>query len=138
MPSSKPGPNTAFPFHIVSGISNFRDIGGWPITSTTCVRTNAIFRGSDTTRITPAGIQTLVALNITADYDLRSKSQIEKLGHVDLNDYDIKRVWSPVFGDGETDDDVKKRYELYASEDVNVSSSAYLQCDEAEKLRRIS
>jgi hypothetical protein len=111
---------TAPPFHSIPGISNFRDIGGWPITSTTRVRTNTIFRGSDTIRVTPAGIQALVALDITTDFDLRNKSQVEKLGYVDLGEHGIQRVWSPVFGDGETDEAVERRYELYASENVNV------------------
>jgi hypothetical protein len=116
--------NIALPFHPIPGISNFRDIGGWPITSTTYVRKHTIFRGADTTRVTPAGIHALNALRISTDFDLRNKSQVEKLGYVDLGENGIQRVWSPVFGNGETDEDVKRRYDLYASENVNVR----LQC----------
>jgi hypothetical protein len=64
-------------------------------------------------------MQTLVALNITADFDLRSASQIAKLGYRDLGSWGIERIWCPVFGE-EREGDVERRYGLYASADVAV------------------
>jgi hypothetical protein len=123
------GHSASPPFHHIPGVSNFRDMGGWPITSTSHVRKNIIFRGSDTTRITPAGIEALLALNVKRDFDLRSKMQIEKLGCKDLSEHGIDRVWSPVFVDGEGEDEVKRRYEMYASEDVHVRSPLLVLMD---------
>jgi hypothetical protein len=122
--SSLPSP----PFHPIPSLPNFRDIGGSPIVSPNTssslahhVRTSLIYRGSDTTHIPPAAIHRLLALNITTDFDLRSASQIAVLGYQDLSAWGIQRVWSPVFGDGESEKGkTLARYAMYASEDVNV------------------
>jgi hypothetical protein len=115
-----PTPSAPPPFHHTPSLTNFRTIGGWPISSTTHVRHNVIYRGSDTTHITPPGIQALTALNIRTDVDIRSASQITKLGYRDLGDWGIERLWCPVFSE-ENQGDAERRYELYASEDVDVS-----------------
>tara|TARA_R110002003_G_scaffold200_1_gene15634 strand:+ start:2379 stop:2816 length:438 start_codon:yes stop_codon:yes gene_type:complete len=117
---------TFAPFCHVAGVSNFRDIGGWSIASPTSkhVRQNLIFRGSDTIRITPAGVAKLQELNVQTDFDLRSRQQIEKLGVRDLGEWGIQRVWSPVFGDEEyTEAKARERYELYASENPAVRAN---------------
>ncbi|KAF1849049.1 uncharacterized protein K460DRAFT_364958 [Cucurbitaria berberidis CBS 394.84] len=134
-------PHPSFvPFHIVTGVSNFRDIGGWPITpsfpsssSTTAtphhVRRGILFRGSDTTRITPAGIAKLQELHVKVDFDLRSKQQIEKAGGFkDMREWRIERVWAPVFSDEEyTEEKARERYELYASEDPAGIVEAFIE-----------
>ena len=131
-PASHP---SSLPFHIVPGVSNFRDIGGWPILGATdkttspspCryVRRGIIFRGSDTTRITPAGITKFQELNLKTDFDLRSAQQILNTGGFkDMGEWGIQRVWAPVFADEEyTEERAKERYELYASEDPSVSET---------------
>jgi hypothetical protein len=106
------------PFHPLPSLPNFRTIGGWPISPTTHVRP-LIYRGSDTTHLTATDIHALLALNIRADFDLRSASQVAKLGYRDLSEWGIERIWCPVFGE-ERDGDVERRYGLYASEDVAV------------------
>lgn len=115
------------PFHVLPSLPNFRDIGGWPIlsndNSSKHFRTNLVFRGPDTTHISPADIAALQNLGITKDYDLRSAGQIAKLGFRDLSEYGIKRVWLPVFSDEDAKTEgkgVKRRYEQYASDDVAV------------------
>lgn len=130
--SSEPAPRAPhpsfFPFHIVPGVSNFRDIGGWPITSHSTlekprhVRRGVLFRGSDTTRITAAGIAKLQELHVKTDFDLRSKQQIEKAGGFkDMHEWGIERAWAPVFNDEEyTEEKARERYEMYASEDPAV------------------
>lgn len=116
------------PFHIVPGLSNFRDIGGWPIstplhTSPRHVRKGLLFRGSDTNRIMPEGEAKLRQLGIKTDFDLRSKQQIEKTGgYKDIAG--IERRWTPVFAEEQyTEEAARKRYELYAGEGTNVSCS---------------
>jgi hypothetical protein len=123
-----PSHPTFAPFHLVPGVSNFRDIGGWLISPSSShaqqhVRRGIIFRGGDTTRITSAGISKLQTLNIKTDYDLRSKQQIEKTGGLkDMGEWGIQRTWGPVFGEEEyTEEKAKGRYECYASEDTVVS-----------------
>jgi hypothetical protein len=115
------------PFHILQSLPNFRDIGGWPIFSNhdspKHLRTNLIYRGPDTTRISPEDIAAIQNLGIATDYDIRSAGQVAKLGFRDLSEYDIRRVWCPVFSDEDMkaeEEGVKRRYEQYASEDVSV------------------
>lgn len=113
--------------HVLHSLPNFRDIGGWPIISTDDspkhVRTNLIYRGPDTTRISLEDIAALQDLGIATDYDLRSAGQIAKLGFRDLSEYGIRRVWCPVFSDEDMkaeEEGVNRRYEQYASDDVSV------------------
>lgn len=109
------------PFHIVPGISNFRDIGGWEIqTPNVTVRKGVLFRGSDSNRITPQGITKLQQLGVKTDFDLRSKQQIEKAGGFKELE-GIERQWTPVFAEEEyTEEAARQRYELYASEAPDV------------------
>lgn len=125
--SDDPPPHLDSPFHNIPGVSNFRSIGGWPAIlpndadKTYHIHKCLIFRGSDPLRITPAGIQALLDLGISTDFDLRSKQQIEKLGVRDLSEHGITRIWTPVFSEEEySEDKAAERYELYASDDPNV------------------
>jgi hypothetical protein len=122
-----------FLFHVVPGLSNFRDVGGWPIESGdgVCighVRKGLLYRGSDTTRIKPEGVEVLRALNIQTDYDLRSREQIQKLGGYKEMD-GIQRVWKPVFSDEQySEEAARTRYELYAADGTDVRLlSTYLR-----------
>lgn len=106
------------PFHVIPGISNFRDIGGWNTSSlNTHVRRGVLYRGSDTFRVQPEGIRRLQELGIKTDFDLRSKQQIEKAGgYKEIEG--IERKWTPVFADEQyTEEAANQRYELYASEE---------------------
>ncbi|OJJ48326.1 hypothetical protein ASPZODRAFT_61689 [Penicilliopsis zonata CBS 506.65] len=69
------------PFHHVPGVSNFRDIGGYPVSppGRGSVRRRFIYRSALPTRITPAGCEVLVSdLKIRVIYDFRSHLEIEK------------------------------------------------------------
>lgn len=116
------------PSQILLSLPNFRDIGGWPVYtkdgSRKHFRTNLIYRGPDTTHISPEDINALHTLGITTDHDIRSAGQIARLGFRDLSEYGIRRVWLPVFSDEDAkaeEEGVKRRYEQYASDDVAVS-----------------
>ncbi|KAH8783495.1 putative tyrosine-protein phosphatase [Hyaloscypha sp. PMI_1271] len=109
------------PFVAIDGLANFRDIGGSPIEdkdgkTVAKVRNGVFYRGPDTRTVTPAGIARLKELGITADFDLRSKGQIEKLGGPSPID-GIERIWAPAFPDGEySPEKAAARYVQYASD----------------------
>jgi hypothetical protein len=93
------------PFIEVPGIANFRDIGGYPISSspeTHSVRTSYIYRCAEPSRITTDGVSKLQSLGIKYIYDLRSIPEIKKLqeeeGRGEVVEWEgIKRVFAPVF-----------------------------------------
>jgi hypothetical protein len=122
-PPRAPHPTT-FPFHGISGLSNFRDIGGWAIASSPDapkhVRTGIFYRGSDTNHITREGEAKLRELGIVIDFDLRSREQISKTGGFKEMG-GIERVWAPVFADSQyTETKTSQRYEQYAAEGTDV------------------
>ncbi|PBP25384.1 tyrosine phosphatase [Diplocarpon rosae] len=88
------------PFVSISGLTNFRDIGGWPIEDgegkvVSTVRKCVFYRGPDTATVTDEGLVKLKGLGISTGFDLRSKGQIEKAGGFkDLQG--IHRVWGIV------------------------------------------
>lgn len=69
------------PFHHIPGLPNFRDLGGvaWPIAGAqTTVRAGVVYRSSEPSRVTDAGVARLQALGIRKVYDLRSRREIER------------------------------------------------------------
>ncbi|KAH9905331.1 protein-tyrosine phosphatase-like protein [Xylariomycetidae sp. FL2044] len=87
------------PFHSIPGLPNFRDIGGYPISSSSSststittttttttpsppkkavVRRGLVFRSSEPSRVSDAGVARLRALGIRTVYDLRSQVEIDK------------------------------------------------------------
>ena len=123
-----------FPFHIVPGVSNFRDIGGWP-TQDGHVRTGILYRGSDTNRIQPEGELRLQELGIKTDFDLRSEQQIQRTGgYREIEG--IERRWTPVFAEEQyTEEAARNRYELYAGDGTEVRN-CWLLVTRGGKLRR--
>ncbi|CAI6244774.1 unnamed protein product [Periconia digitata] len=121
------------PFHTIPNVPNFRDIGGWRIcppqsTGSFLVRKSLVFRGADPTRIAPSGIAKLLDLGIAKDYDLRSPTQIARLGG-EKGMHGIERVSVPLFeGEDGEDEEVatKRRYELYAAEGTDGIVEAFI------------
>lgn len=147
-PANEPAPNppatapraphpSFLPFHLVLGISNFRDTGGWPVSSPADsprhVRKGILYRGSDTNHLQPDGAAKLRALGIKTDFDLRSKQQIEKAGgYREIEG--IERIWAPVFREEQyTEEAARKRYELYAGEGTEVGSALLFRLPYAKK-----
>ncbi|KAF2201178.1 hypothetical protein GQ43DRAFT_440818 [Delitschia confertaspora ATCC 74209] len=130
-----PSPFPSHPFIPVPSLSNFRDIGGWPIYSpsnpsicTGHVRPGIIYRGSDTNRIQPSGIHILRdTLNIKTDFDLRSTQQIEATGgYKDLDG--IRRIWAPIFKEEEyTEEAARRRYQMYAEDGTEGIVKAFVE-----------
>ena len=118
------------PFISVSGISNFRDIGGYAVdesssSSARSIRRNMIYRCGEPSRVTEAGIETLHSLGITRIYDLRSKTEIERnksAGWGGIKEWSgCERVFAPVFLDLDySPEALAIRYKDYASEGMEV------------------
>lgn len=108
-------------FVVIDGLANFRDIGGWPIEdkdgkTISRVRKGVFYRGPDTVTVTLAGLAKLKELNITTDFDLRSKGQIAKTGGPSVLE-GIDRIWAPAFPDEEySPEKAAARYVQYSSD----------------------
>ena len=102
------------------GLANLRDIGGYPITSTTSVRKSLIYRGPDPAPASPSSLAILHSLKITTVFDLRSQQQIDRAGgHRDLPG--IERIWAPVFDASEyTPEKAALRYAQYSAPGTKV------------------
>ncbi|TVY55265.1 Tyrosine-protein phosphatase, partial [Lachnellula suecica] len=125
-PPSSP-PELQPPFISISGLSNFRDIGGWPIPPSSAVRSGILYRGPDLTSITSTGIAQLHALGIKVIFDLRSTPQITRAGGAREIE-GITRVWCPVFGAEEySQEKAGRRYVQYASEGTEGIVQAFLE-----------
>ncbi|KAB5550006.1 protein-tyrosine phosphatase-like protein [Coniochaeta sp. 2T2.1] len=114
MPTLPPPPETAStlpspPFVAVRGIPNLRDLGGWPISSSTrtrplSIRRHYIYRCGEPTSAPPStiGLLTSPPHRIATLFDLRSKAEIEGMqisgeqGRV-VDWPGVKRVEIPVF-----------------------------------------
>jgi len=113
------------PFVSVSGIHNFRDLGGYAVSPTLSVRRNVIYRCGEPSKVTQDGIETLKSLGVTRMYDLRSKVEIDR--NKDANWGGIKewdgceRVFTPVFIDQDySPENLALRFKDYASEGTEV------------------
>lgn len=91
------------PFITLVGIHNFRDLGGYPVSTipSKSVRSNIIFRYTEPSQTTPNGIQTLRSLGVTPFFDLRSGPEIEKMKARSpvVEIAGIDRGFVPVFAD---------------------------------------
>ena len=108
-----------FPFVDVDGISNFRDIGGYPILPSShshggasrSVRRGLIFRCAEPTRVTVSGMHKLQSLGINTIFDLRSAAEAMKDVKVimETDGSMLERVSVPIFADEDSSDDELKR-----------------------------
>lgn len=92
------------PFIEISGLPNFRDVGGYPIASQPgkVVRRGVVFRSAEPSRTTDEGVDKLKQLGITHVYDLRSLQEFERGNKHGLNrpikEWEgARRVFAPVF-----------------------------------------
>jgi Tyrosine phosphatase family len=113
------------PFVSISGIHNFRDLGGYAVSPTLSVRRNVIYRCGEPSKVTPNGIETLKSLGVTHIYDLRSKVEIDRNKDASLGgikEWDgCERVFAPVFIDQDySPENLALRFKDYASEGTEV------------------
>jgi hypothetical protein len=110
------------PFITVAGIPNFRDLGGYPVSSskTHSVRRNIVYRCGEPSMVTKDGITTMQEHGITHTYDLRSNNEIERniaAGRGGIVEWDgCTRVFVPVFADKDySPENLAIRYKDYSS-----------------------
>lgn len=110
------------PFITVEGIPNFRDLGGYPTSSSKSqsFRTGIVYRCGEPSQVTQDGISTMQQLGITHIYDLRSKNEIQRnidAGRGGVVVWDgCERLFVPVFADKDySPDQLAIRYSQYAS-----------------------
>lgn len=99
--------NTMSQFKTVEGISNFRDLGGWPVYKPTFnnhkntdvyVKNGWLFRCANPAHITSHGVEALQSLGITTIYDLRSEEECTNDGVPQgMDAAGIRRMHVPVF-----------------------------------------
>jgi Tyrosine phosphatase family len=113
------------PFVSVSGIYNFRDLGGYAVSPTLSIRRNLVYRCGEPSRVTQEGVETLKSLGITHMYDLRSKVEIDRnkdAGWGGVKEWDgCERVFAPVFIDQDySPENLALRFKDYASDGTEV------------------
>lgn len=135
------------PFVAISGLANFRDIGGYPVVSCTSaggddnvdgskttttkkvVRRGVVYRASEPSKVTDDGVSKLQKLGIEKVFDLRSAVEIEK-GVKEGYGWQVKewegatRLYAPVFLDQDySPEALAMRYRNYSSETSQVRIS---------------
>jgi len=129
-PSTLPSP----PFIPLTGIPNFRDLGGWPISSSDgkSVRRNYIYRCGEPTKATKEAIEKIKSLGINHIFDLRSEPEIQKLqvsegsSGVVASWPGVERTYCPVFPDDSYDPvSLAVRHANYFRGDAESMAQAY-------------
>jgi hypothetical protein len=93
------------PFITVTGIPNFRDLGGYPVAGSKkhSFRRGIVYRCGEPTSVKEDGISTMSELGITHIYDLRSNIEIERnveAGRGGVKEWEgCERVFVPIFPD---------------------------------------
>ncbi|KAI1771645.1 protein-tyrosine phosphatase-like protein [Hypoxylon cercidicola] len=131
------------PFLAISGLPNFRDIGGYPVVSSTSagddgsktskvVRRGLVYRASEPSKLTDDGVSKLRGLGIEKVFDLRSAVEIEK-GTKDGFGWQVKewegaeRLYVPVFLDQDySPEALAVRYRNYSAEESQGFVAAYI------------
>ncbi|KAI1761997.1 protein-tyrosine phosphatase-like protein [Hypoxylon sp. FL1150] len=134
------------PFLAISGLPNFRDIGGYPVSSNTpagdvengskstrkVVRRGVVYRASEPSKVTDDGVFKMRELGIEKVFDLRSTVEIEK-GVRDGLGWQVKewegarRVFVPVFLNQDySPEALALRYRNYSSKSSEGFVAAYI------------
>lgn len=115
------------PFIDVPGLRNFRDAGGYPVVTTSSsssspakkkmVRRGVLFRASEPSRVTDAGVRVLAEdLRIATVYDLRSRVEMDLYAPREWPG--AERVFCPVFADEDyAPEAVARRFSNFARDD---------------------
>lgn len=126
------------PFLAISGLPNFRDIGGYSVSGTSAgdaengsktrrvVRRGVVYRASEPSKVTDEGVSKMQELGIQKVFDLRSAVEIEK-GVQDGLGWQVKewegarRFFVPVFLDQDySPEALALRYRNYSSKKSEV------------------
>ena len=80
---------------LLSGVRNFRDLGGYVTRDGSTVRWRTVFRTSTLSDATPLDIERLLDLNVGLVLDLRSAEEIERNGISPLHDHGVEHRHAP-------------------------------------------
>jgi hypothetical protein len=147
------------PFVNISGIANFRDIGGYSTTTPShqSILRNLVYRCADPSKVQPSGLAKLKELHVKKVFDLRSIPEITKQGPEwagvavekevfttrpegsddteELPGDEIERIWCPVFRNTDYGpEQVAIRFQNYAKS----GSEVCLECSWKSVLMRVS
>lgn len=132
------------PFVNVTGIANFRDIGGYSTSSAQqqSIRSGLVYRCADPSKVQPDGLAKLKELGVKKVFDLRSIPEISKQGpewagvavekdvfttraegdERPIGADEIERIWCPVFKNTDYGpEQVAIRFQNYARKGSEVS-----------------
>jgi hypothetical protein len=88
-------------FIAIPGVLNFRDIGGYPVSSQPGkeVRRSVVYRSADPSQATEEGVARIRQLAISTVYDLRSEPEVRQVGrYASFGEaLGAKRIFAPVF-----------------------------------------
>lgn len=79
----------------VSGVYNFRDLGGGTTATGDAVRTGLIFRSATLDRISDEGLATLEALGVRTVVDLRSQAEVDMNGRFPFEKTSVRWIHVP-------------------------------------------
>ncbi|KAH7236346.1 protein-tyrosine phosphatase-like protein [Fusarium tricinctum] len=118
------------PFLPVSGLPNFRDLGGrpHPIPSRPgyTIKSGLVFRSAEPSRLTEDGVSALQDLKISHVYDLRSRTEIERYATGTREWPGAQRVFTPVFLDKDYGPEaIALRFQNYTAEGSQGFVKAY-------------
>lgn len=120
------------PFVHLKGIPNFRDLGGYAVSSGDGkVRRGYIYRCGEPTSATPEAVDTIRGLGVAHIYDLRSLPEIQKMqvagtGPKTVDWPGVTRVFTPVFREESYDPvSLAKRHADYQDESPKGMVNAY-------------
>ncbi|KZT35550.1 hypothetical protein SISSUDRAFT_160575 [Sistotremastrum suecicum HHB10207 ss-3] len=126
--NSKTSPALPPPFVVVDGVSNIRDLGGYPLPHGNVSKKHVAFRSAEVSSITEKGKEQLRRLGVSVVYDLRSDLELAKFNAPlpDIPGVEVTRV--PVFkSEDYSPDSLAKRYALYASGKIESFMQLYTQ-----------
>jgi protein-tyrosine phosphatase len=100
------------------GPINFRDLGGYPVTSGGQVRWGRLYRSDSLHTITPDDVPLLRDLGVHTAIDFRSNDEIDRLGIGPLGEVSVRHVHCPTFDGARTEEPLmfegKTAAEFYA------------------------
>jgi protein-tyrosine phosphatase len=118
------------------GISNFRDLGGYPTRHGAITRWATVYRSSSLHSATAEDRRRLAELGIGPVFDLRSHRELERDGHYDLAEIGCERQHTPVFDDIDASpEQLAARWRVY-SEDFSTAYMSMLR-EGARSYRRV-
>ncbi|KAF5017686.1 hypothetical protein F66182_10360 [Fusarium sp. NRRL 66182] len=128
--------NLDLPFHPISGLANFRDLGGRPLPIASrpghTIKSGIVFRSAEPSRLTEDGVSALQDLNISHVYDLRSQPEIERFAAGVREWPGAQRVFAPVFlEDDYGPEAIAVRFQQYTAEGSEGFVQAYRRIWEA-------